>query len=736
MTKIVHQKGAAPPPTEAFNEPRAEDPAVGKWYWHTTTDYEDKVHRSLACITHMGSNYVLLESVYRSDIRVHLDHFWSECKHEPNPEKVIHHEIEGHQTEVKSLLGKVRELTDRLAITSGLSLQGASETQALALRVNDQPVDQYKAALILAKKETLPELFREIENANNLLACWMKAPMIPLKAQAEGLKTSIKAIDSRIFSVELYAGLIEQVVQVREGAPAEMTEKIHLLQRRAYMDEECLARYETGGMTFENIGAFDRWLARSENMERILPFPRCIIAFRVRRNMKEFRIESMADIIKFFTGEDAEKKTFLYLRNGDQLFRLSTGIEFGSKLFPDMSNHRLNQGKLWARIFAGRVDKKDIITDADYQTRVADDEAHEAEVEKMPKGEQWHHRRSSSTKQEYQPFTPDSVYYDDIAKVLKEEMDQHNRLVLVLQGLLDRSPVFHPHPPWAIWSNDGFAQGLTLVYDDSRALTVGDRPDFETYRARLNASLKVGSITVGQEDAWEAHEAHKENERRQRDSRGRDLYTLKRHRPHGNPGPGLLAWPAKATATKCTFEWDRPRSSDAWRSDAEPEIRCTLTVEKDKLLNVSAYKPGDFRQFFDDPRTRADYLHWAPLLLEAEEYHAGNREVQKPAAPKAPRERDPEAAFRYQERKKWAAFLGQAVRLTRRITTKGDTVYEKGSLWRVTDKLRGDSFTIEGIGPDGKREVVTEGEKSRYVSHVECRSFEVDPTIPAKAKKT
>lgn len=46
-----------------------------------------------------------------------------------------------------------------------------------------------------------------------------------------------------------------------------------------------------------------------------------------------------------------------------------------------------------------------------------------------------------------------------------------------------------------------------------------------------------------------------------------------------------------------------------------------------KLLNVSAYTPGDFKQFFADPRTRAEYLKWAPLLLAAEEFHAGNRTI-------------------------------------------------------------------------------------------------------------
>jgi hypothetical protein len=44
----------------------------------------------------------------------------------------------------------------------------------------------------------------------------------------------------------------------------------------------------------------------------------------------------------------------------------------------------------------------------------------------------------------------------------------------------------------------------------------------------------------------------------------------------------------------------------------------------DAMFNISGYKLGDFKHFFNDPRTRRDYLKWAHLLLTAEEYHAGS----------------------------------------------------------------------------------------------------------------
>jgi hypothetical protein len=40
-------------------------------------------------------------------------------------------------------------------------------------------------------------------------------------------------------------------------------------------------------------------------------------------------------------------------------------------------------------------------------------------------------------------------------------------------------------------------------------------------------------------------------------------------------------------------------------------------------MNVSAYTPGDYRMFYDDPRTRTKYAEWAPFCLAAEDYAAG-----------------------------------------------------------------------------------------------------------------
>lgn len=718
MADKIQKTGQQPERIDPGEDPTALQ--VGRWYWVRDVDEEEKEARWLGCVVHVGSNYAELEGPsarhcegHQSE-RVHFDEFAETCEFVPDPDTLINAKIGHHQRRAQQLMGQVQELTALLGVQAGQkALPETSETHAITLH-QGKKIEEYKTALVKAKDKDLPELFKEIEVQNKLMGQWMGAKLIPLQAVAKGLKPIIKKVEARIFNVELYAGLVEEVVEVAAGKPAERDEPICLFQRRCYMDEECLARYETGGMEFEDIADFDEWIAKKENRDRLLPASRCVVAFKVRRIAKKREFTTWREFVNFaFSGGgDADKLTFLYMRNGERLYRLSTGIEFGEKLFPDRDRHVLMQSSK-GQIYALDHGEK-LITQADYEQMVQEEQkaeekaereylaalaeyekirpaeeaaqtafekameeykAKKAEYDKLyavaddkarergrktesggrcwtpPNDEEVGMERPSQPERpklartpwkshvsheayRYTPWNSENVYYDDIGEAVKEEMDRHNRLVLVLQGILDRSPVMHPHPPWKIWTEEGFQQALALVFDDSRALTSGEAPDFEAYRARLNASIGVGSLTVGQVECWQRLEAEKENRRRASNWRTRDSCELEHFKPYGNPGPGKIAKVEVFSKSKgCTYRWSRVRQGwlskyDRWGGKTyDDRIACSVTVPVGELLNVSAYKPGDFRQFFDDPRTRADYLKWAPLLLEAEEYHAGNRKL-------------------------------------------------------------------------------------------------------------
>jgi len=236
----------------------------------------------------------------------------------------------------------------------------------------------------------------------------------------------------------------------------------------------------------------------------------------------------------------------------------------------------------------------------------------------------WNDERRCAS-EEYHRLTPESIYHDDAMRRIGKAALEHNRIAVVVQGLLDRSTCLHPHPPWRIWTPAGFASGIELVYDISRAITPGEAPDFERYRKQLNRSMRTGCHAIGQLDAWLAHMAETYGDKawrhEGRHGRGPDrIHPVDRMRRDGS----------------CEFRWTRQRAKVKWVDHPTkpgflkatyPKIEVRWRCPADHLTCVDAYTPGDFRMFFDDPRTRADYLKWAPILLACEDWHHARRQA-------------------------------------------------------------------------------------------------------------
>lgn len=602
-------------------------------------DYDEDPDRSsgpvLVCVMKIGSNFVKVKTVQGYNWRQRTENWYDYFLPAHNADEHIRERQEGFKNEVQRLLGEVHEITRRLGVSKQTQLPEQT-TQALVVRGGDTDYDDYKKALVKAKNTDIPAIYSQMSRANEALAKWLQAPTIPMSVMVTDQQEIIDAIKRKVFSVELYAGLQENVIQFADGEPAALHEKLHLMQRRHYMDEECLSNYETGGMSFGNIGEFDEWLARPENRDRIFPFPRCMVAFKVRRHGKQFTGYSLWDFIEFRDETFNDENTYLYIRNGEQLYCLETGVEFGEKLFPDLEHSVFTSGQ---RIYA-RKDFRDfdLMTEGEWLDRIAEldrrKEEWKAETkawrkardawEALPKSKQkeveepsyfgpsepWDSRRV----REYQPFTPENLYHDDIVEYMKRQAEEYNRISLIIQGLFDRSPILHPHPKVVTWTPEGFDAAIELHYDSSQALTSGDPPDFEAFRAKLNESLDVGSKTIGQGAAYDRFVKEKEEER------GR----YGRQHDYGR-GPGKIAeiseW--KPRARKAVFRWSQDTQDWKWEVKRPTKPR-RFEVPASKLLNLDAYQPGDFKQFYEDPRTRADYAKWAYYLLLAEEYYAGN----------------------------------------------------------------------------------------------------------------
>ena len=615
---------------------------LGDWVWvleEGTSGRRKDPRTWFGCITHVGTNYVQVTEPARDRcqevIRVHFNDVPAVLRYEPDHASVIASKIAHYQGRVSAGLKRAREISYRLGLASR-SLGGASsagnETMSLSLVAQSGDVAKYEKDLVRAKEVELPEIYKQIESDNHGLCQWMSAEALGLMAEFKTSKTAIESINDRIFNISLYAGLIERVVKCCDGEPASMDEKLHIMQRRLYMDEESLLDYTHGGMEFSSIGEFDRWICRPKNRDRIMPFQRCIVAMRIRRHVKHR--QNLNTIISFLDKADkdlSDRFTYLYIRNGEQVYRLSTEIDFDEKLFPDRADFDPSEPMMYKRS-SFRSDRR-FMPVREYEERVKRQEelsrlidVWKAENPDGHWGENPYYHDcdyQDFRASDWERLDSSSVYFDDGMQNLSDVIKKYNRVSLVVQGLLDRSSCLHPHPPVKMWDPEDFARYIRLVYDSENILNYGEPPDFEAYRQRCNESLGKGAVVVGQRYAWKRREAERENRRNSNNWRlqGR-MPHYEEFIPWGNPGPAYVCeikeWQPRAR--KATFRWKRKAVSSARFDELIDDV---ITVHEDCLFNVSAYQPGDYLQFFQDPRTREKYLQWAPMLLAAEGYTAG-----------------------------------------------------------------------------------------------------------------
>ncbi len=147
----------------------------------------------------------------------------------------------------------------------------------------------------------------------------------------------IRRLNAIVFTLKLYAGINETVKQIQSGQHADDSEPIYLNQLRRYMDEE-VGDPSNGGLSFDNIDAFDNWLLKKNaflkcmNYELLLPQKKSVRIMRVRRTPSE---KYTKDIWNNQWEIGLELRTYILIRNGENIYTIDSAMSFQDRLFPN-----------------------------------------------------------------------------------------------------------------------------------------------------------------------------------------------------------------------------------------------------------------------------------------------------------------------------------------------------------------------------------------------------------------
>lgn len=543
-----------------------DDIKIGDWFWVNHKEWEKSKEvpkNDLFCVEEIGSNYLKFTRHYKSGtegFRLHFDQFEKDCKREDNWQEHFNDQILKIQKQIK-------EKTNAL-IDAGRSLhlikigQDQNYDGSLLPSVVSINPNKYKSDLIKFQTETMPELQKEIENLAVEYATVMKDLSLSDMTRLGLAKKALRKVKDRIFIIEIYAGIQESVEQISEGPPAKTDEPISIRQQLLFMDEECLIDFDRGGMDFQKIEDFDKWIVKPENLSRILPEQKGIVAFRVRRNRKDYGpIQNLFEAFRNIQKDFANLETYLLIRNGGNVYRIASQVDFSPRLIP----------------FKDEIGEKQFL-----------------------KFDSWDHKK------EPKKITPDNVRYDDHVEKMDDLIKKYNRIFILIQGLLDRSQVFHPHPGIKLNSQKSIDLWINCIRDEEIGLP-NNTITFEEYRDQLNKTLKKGKWVwsnwsppdIGRYNNWRSNSIN---------------YTARERQIINRPEVCMVTGISRARS-QVWIAWE----TESWGWDNKNNtINRHLKIPIKEVFNVSDYTKGDYKMFLCDRALQGKYLEWAPPLITAE----------------------------------------------------------------------------------------------------------------------
>lgn len=331
--------------------------------------------------------------------------------------------------------------------------------QAHADALAERDTDAATAGMAPAeRRDALNAMRAEMDAARERLAATTAALQEAFQAQLEQAQAALAPLRDKaarlmdaVQAISLYLGSDEQIVLLRDGDPAPADTPITVYQTTLFMGEEMALAAEAAGIADATIdpgekgwASFDEWLlADPAHLDRVCPARRGIVALRSAREQRRFDNRA---------GDGSEVTHFL-VRNGDQLAWVVASQDFtvGNRLVPEHDEFDRYFHDRFTRDEFGRPAKLHIGTPAWDRAQAAADAAQK----------------------------------------------RYLKIALILQGIVDRSPLLSPLPAEDIsfTSVHSYDAGHVVVATDDNTLPSGVAP-YTQWSARIRADLEPGQRVV------------------------------------------------------------------------------------------------------------------------------------------------------------------------------------------------------------------------------------------------
>lgn len=464
-----------------------------------------------------------------------------------------------------ALVGELAAAAADIAAQPGSAVVPTGVGQAEAVKAG---MVEQRAAL-LRQKQVVEKAATE---AKALVAAKVKEMEQKLAEQMALLQPALEQLallQDGVDALNIYLGRDEEIIPLIDGERSPAGTIISVRQYVLAMDEESTLFSDTEGMDFRDIEAFADWIRRDpEHLDTLLPEQKGIVALIPRRARRHYEDPWLAH-----QAEAANAQTFWLIRNGQAAWLTSAPFAVG--------RHTVPTPKEFTDLFVqkGGYGKPDV------------------------------------------KLVPGTDAWVKAEKQADNRTRHYMKVALLLQGLLDRTTILHPHDGASFLEQAHYDEGrVRVILDGENALTDG-RPSFSAWRSAKIAELHQGMRVIG---AFAT---------KMRTFSGRDEPAAVR--PSGSTPRNMVPYNIRASK-RSWYDWefnfertDRIFDEETW-SYREPKNKATGYISNNDgwWLPLDTITEDEIGYYMGSRVHRHEYLDMIPVLKVALTVKRAEREAE------------------------------------------------------------------------------------------------------------
>jgi hypothetical protein len=290
----------------------------------------------------------------------------------------------------------------------------------------------------------------------------------------EDLESKMGTLKQQLGVMNAYVHGTSNKTQISFGNKG--TGKYKVYQERQFLSEEIALLANLQSFDFEQVEELEKWLVKSGAIWKFLPFERCILACRIRKDEKDYGywVENLYKNM-------LNMQNIIWIRDGENVYHVDVEFNFNNAIFPDRNQFERAFSTTRDHLFE-RAFKKKPPTDWSGKKLKSGEYDVPGKMRRKPLEEEEPYYTSRLERRQFetlQDWISDEQLYPDlldkqIRRAVQDHLQEVNKKQMIfcvlLQGIVDNTNLLEVPKGTDLFNWETVEKWFELVFDYSHGL--------------------------------------------------------------------------------------------------------------------------------------------------------------------------------------------------------------------------------------------------------------------------